>query len=135
MSLAHNLLVDVRRRGADVALDDAGRSVLRCACPLPDDLLARLRTARDELGRWLRLEHELGPEVVELLADIAEDRDALAAGGVLPETLLSAVAVLVQVERRLHLFGPAEAAAFVQALYCAEVALDVDELVRLEADH
>lgn len=132
MTRAYDLLRELRWRGAEVVFKSDGRAVIRGAADLPPEFLARVRERRGEVLSLAGLETTLGVDLTRMLAELIEDRDELDEAGLLPKSLLPGTGLLdVLIEhRRRH--GPASLERLVTALHAAAVALDVDEMVRLE---
>lgn len=132
MTRAYDLLRELRWRGAEVVFRSDGRAVIRGAADLPAEFLARVRERRGEVLSLAGMEETLGADLARLLAEVVEDRDELDEAGLLPTSLLPGLGLLdVSIEhRRRH--GRAGLERLVTALHAAAVALDVDEMVRLE---
>lgn len=132
MTRAYDLLRELRLRGAEVVFKPDGRAVIRGAADLPAELLGRIRERRGEVLSLAGMETTLGVDLTRMLAEVVEDRDELDEAGLLPQSLLPGIGLLDVIIEHRRRHGRASLERLVTALHAAAVALDVDEMVRLE---
>lgn len=132
MTRAYDLLCELRSRGAAIAFKPDGRAVIRGVADLPGEFLARVRERRGEVLCLAGLERSLGADVTRLMAEIVEERDELDEAGILPAALLPGTPLVAVLEVHLRQHGAASLERLVTALHAASVALDTDEMARLE---
>lgn len=129
--VAGTILLSLRVAGVDVRLAEDGRRV-ETRGAVPAHLAAGLRAHRDAVASLLRIEAELGRELADRVANVADERAEWASLGILPVGLLDGAALLERVEHVLRRRGPSAGAAFMSAIYRAAVVLDVAAMARAE---